>query len=125
MRLDAAAAVIRSLGLVGMIMMVMAGLTVDTADGSFPNNTRSLLCLLCDIDLIGPVNLVVGKDAVVEYEPAWPPPFAKVDPLVEDPRDATIEYIRHLDLSFMERHPDRREMVRDRRRLLIPEVINS
>jgi hypothetical protein len=63
----------------------------EAADGVLADDLGAALGLAREDDAVGPVDLVVGEHAVVEREPARPPPAPVVDPLVEDSGDATAD----------------------------------
>lgn len=67
------------------------GGAVEAAERVLADDLGAPLGLAREKDAVGPVDLVVGEHAVLEREPARPPPAPVVDPLVQDSRDAAAD----------------------------------
>jgi len=72
---------------------------IDAAEGLLADDHGAVLDLAIEDELVGAVDLVVGKHAVVEDEPAGAPPAPVVHPLVKDAGDAVPDNVAEHDLA--------------------------
>lgn len=80
-------------GLSATIDMIRIAVARDQSRGFLANDLRSLLGFGVYDDLVGSMNLVIGKDAILKHEPARSPSFAIVHPLVQNPGDSVPDEV--------------------------------